>query len=66
MVDIQREHSHLDKGRADAYFVLELLYGISGTADGVAHFAHIGGMVFGFLLLLYWKRRGVFDNRWFL
>ena len=48
------------------YFVLELLYGISGTADGVAHFAHIGGMVFGFLLLLYWKRRGVFDNRWFL
>lgn len=48
------------------YFVLELLYGISGTADGVAHFAHIGGMVFGFLLLLYWKRRGVFDNHWFL
>lgn len=47
------------------YFVLELLYGVGGTADGVAHFAHIGGMVFGFLLLLYWKRRGVFNNRWF-
>lgn len=47
------------------YFVIELLYGIGGHADGVAHFAHIGGMIFGFLLLLYWKRKGVFNNRWF-
>ena len=47
------------------YFVIELLYGVGGQADGVAHFAHIGGMVFGFLLLLYWKRKGVFNNRWF-
>lgn len=46
------------------YFVLELLYGIGGSADGVAHFAHLGGMIFGFLLLLYWKRCGVFRNRW--
>lgn len=47
------------------YFVIELLYGFGGLADGVAHFAHIGGMIFGFLLLLYWKRKGVFNNRWF-
>ena len=47
------------------YFVLELLYGISGSADGVAHFAHLGGMIFGFLLLLYWKRKGTFNNGWF-
>ncbi len=47
------------------YFVLELFYGIGGSADGVAHFAHVGGMVLGFLLLLYWKRKGVFNNRWF-
>lgn len=47
------------------YFVLELLYGISGSADGVAHFAHLGGMIFGFLLLLYWKKKGVFNNHWF-
>lgn len=47
------------------YFVIELLYGIGGHADGVAHFAHIGGMVFGLLLLIYWKRKGVFNNRWF-
>lgn len=47
------------------YFVLELIYGVSGTADGVAHFAHLGGMIFGFLLLIYWKKKGVFNNHWF-
>lgn len=47
------------------YFVLELVYGVSGSADGVAHFAHLGGMIFGFLLLWYWKRQGVFRNHWF-
>ena len=47
------------------YFVLELVYGISDTASGVAHFAHLGGMIFGFLLLVYWKKKGVFSNHWF-
>lgn len=47
------------------YFVIELLYGITGSADGVAHFAHLGGMIFGFLLLVYWKKKGVFNNHWF-
>ncbi len=37
--------------------VIELLTGISGTADGVAHFAHLGGMLFGLLLILYWKKK---------
>lgn len=36
--------------------VIELLTGISGTADGVAHFAHLGGMLFGLLLILWWKK----------
>ncbi len=40
------------------YGVIELLFGVSGTMDNVAHFAHIGGMLWGFLLLLYWKKRG--------
>lgn len=39
------------------YGALELFYGISGTADGVAHFAHLGGMLFGLLLILYWKKK---------
>lgn len=36
------------------YAVIEIFEGISG-ADGVAHFAHLGGMLFGLLLILYWR-----------
>jgi membrane associated rhomboid family serine protease len=36
---------------------LELLYGITGTQAGVAHFAHLGGMAGGFLLIQYWRGR---------
>jgi len=39
------------------YGLLELYLGISGGAPGVANFAHLGGMLFGFLLLRYWGRR---------
>ncbi|MEJ2128926.1 MAG: rhomboid family intramembrane serine protease [Woeseiaceae bacterium] len=43
------------------YFVLifgllSLYLGFSGNIPGVAHFAHLGGMLFGFLLLRYWAR----------
>ncbi len=38
------------------YFVLELFLGMSG-GDGVAHFAHLGGMIFGLALILYWKKK---------
>ncbi len=43
------------------YFVLifgllELYLGVSGNAPGVANFAHLGGMLFGFLLIQYWKK----------
>jgi len=34
------------------WIVLELLYGVAGTPDGVAHFAHLGGAAIGFLYLL--------------
>lgn len=37
--------------------LMGLYFGISGGAPGIAHFAHLGGMLFGFLLLQYWKRR---------
>jgi membrane associated rhomboid family serine protease len=40
------------------YGVVELVFGVTGTAAGVAHFAHLGGMLFGFLMLLYWRRTG--------
>lgn len=42
------------------YGAIELLMGVTGAGDGVAHFAHLGGMLFGLLLLLYWKKRGDF------
>ena len=37
---------------------IELLTGITGTQVGIAHFAHLGGALFGFLLILYWRKRG--------
>lgn len=41
------------------YALLELWQGVAHTAgDNVAHFAHLGGMLFGWLLILYWNRRG--------
>ena len=40
------------------YGALELFSGISNNPnDNVAHFAHLGGMIFGYLLLLFWKKR---------
>ncbi|MGB5257694.1 MAG: rhomboid family intramembrane serine protease [Woeseiaceae bacterium] len=38
------------------YGALELYLGVSGGAPGVANFAHLGGMLFGFLLIQYWRR----------
>lgn len=38
------------------YGVIELFYGVTGTSDGIAHFAHLGGMVFGLALILLWRR----------
>lgn len=39
------------------YGVLELVLGVSGRQQGVAHFAHLGGMAAGFVLLQIWRRR---------
>jgi membrane associated rhomboid family serine protease len=40
------------------YGLLELYLGLSGGAPGVANFAHLGGMLFGFVLLRYWALPG--------
>jgi membrane associated rhomboid family serine protease len=42
---------------AIVYGVIALLLGLTGLQPGVAHFAHLGGMLFGWLLILYWRRR---------
>ena len=36
---------------------VEFFSGIGTNSDGVAHMAHLGGMVFGILLILYWRRQ---------
>lgn len=36
---------------------IELLTGFLDTGSGIAHFAHLGGMLFGVLLILYWKKK---------
>lgn len=43
---------------------IELLLGVTGTQAGVAHFAHLGGLVFGLFLILYWKKTHRLYSRW--
>ncbi len=40
------------------YAGIELTLGVTGTQAGVAHFAHLGGMVGGYLVIRRWRRRG--------
>ena len=40
------------------FVALELLLGITGSQVSIAHFAHLGGALFGFLLIRHWKRKG--------
>ena len=40
------------------FAVVELVFGVTGTASGVAHFAHLGGMLGGWLMILYRRRSG--------
>jgi membrane associated rhomboid family serine protease len=47
------------------YGVLELFLGVSGTMSGVAHFAHLGGMFWGWLLFVWWRYRDRNRNYYF-
>jgi membrane associated rhomboid family serine protease len=42
------------------YGLAELFFGVTGIQPGVAHFAHLGGMLGGALSILYWRARGRF------
>lgn len=45
------------------YGAIELLLGFSGLQPGVAHFAHLGGMFFGWMLIRYWRGQPPFGRR---
>lgn len=46
------------------YGIIELTQALNmNPNDNVAHLAHLGGMLFGFIMLLYWKRKGLFNNQ---
>lgn len=44
------------------YGLMELFFGVSNTMGNVAHYAHLGGMLFGLILILYWKKKGTLNN----
>jgi rhomboid family protein len=45
--------------------ILELYFGVTGTQAGVAHFAHLGGMIGGYLMIRFWRGRAPFGRRRF-
>lgn len=45
------------------YGGLELFFGVTGTVSGVAHFAHLGGMLGGWLMIRYWRGQPPFGGR---
>ena len=42
---------------------IELLTGITGVGGGIAHFAHLGGLIFGYFLIMYWKKKHTLYGR---
>jgi membrane associated rhomboid family serine protease len=46
-----------------AYGALELFLGVFGSQEGIAHFAHLGGMLGGFLMIRYWRGQPPFRGR---
>ncbi len=46
------------------YALIELLSALGRSGDGVAHFAHLGGMLFGLFLILYWRDGGIPGAKW--
>lgn len=49
------------------FAAIELLMGVTTTMASIAHFAHLGGMLFGWLLILWWKKSGriYYQDKWF-
>jgi membrane associated rhomboid family serine protease len=46
------------------YGLVELTLGVTGTATGVAHFAHLGGLFGGWCVIRYWRGQAPFGRKW--
>lgn len=44
--------------------LMDLFFGITGSSLGIAHWAHIGGALFGFIMAYYWKKNSFDSHRW--
>jgi len=44
--------------------LMDLFFGISGSPMGIAHWAHIGGALFGFIMAWYWRKNDMNKYRW--
>ena len=47
------------------FAAIELLTGVTGTGGGIAHFAHLGGLIFGYILIRVWKKKGNLYSRYY-
>ena len=45
------------------FAAIELFTGVTGWASGIAHFAHLGGMLIGWLMILQWRKRGILFDK---
>ena len=48
------------------YGAVELFFGISNfSGDNIAHFAHLVGMLFGYIVIKYWRKKGIGNGQYF-
>ena len=45
--------------------IFTLLSGLGNASDGIAHFAHLGGMIFAYFLLKYWQKKRDQQNMYY-
>lgn len=45
------------------FAAIELFSGVTGSGAGIAHFAHLGGLIFGFILIWLWRKKGTLYSR---
>jgi Uncharacterized membrane protein (homolog of Drosophila rhomboid) len=45
------------------FAAIELFTGVTGLAGSIAHFAHLGGMLIGYLMILFWRKRGILFDK---